>query len=81
MTVPGLAWAASSATTSRTCASLSTVTLMTSASATSATLSANVAPSSASGVIDSVRTSKTVSPPGHSTSRLAIGAPWLPRPM
>ena len=45
MTVPGLACAASSPTTSRTCSSLSTVTLMTSASATSATLSASVAPS------------------------------------
>ena len=54
MTVPGLACAASSPTTSRTCSSLSTVTLMTSAAATSATLSASVAPSSASGVIASV---------------------------
>ena len=45
MTVPGLACAAElAATTSRTCSSLSTVTLMTSAVATSATLSASVAP-------------------------------------
>ena len=44
MTVPGLACAASSPTTSRTCASLSTVTLMMSAAATSATLSASLAP-------------------------------------
>ena len=81
MTVPGLALAASSPTTSRTCSSLSTVTLMMSAVATSATLSASVAPASASGVIASARTSKTVTPPGQSTSRLAIGAPMLPRPM
>ena len=31
--------------------------------------------------IDSVRTSNTVRPPGHPTRRLAIGAPWLPRPI
>ena len=41
MMVPGLACAASSPTTSRTCSSLSTVTLMMSAAATSARLSAN----------------------------------------
>ena len=80
MTVPGLACAASSVITSRTCSSLSTVMLMMSAVATSATSSAKVAPSSASGVIASVRTSKTVTPPGHSTSRLAIGAPMFPKP-
>ncbi len=56
---------------------MSTVTLMMSAAATSATLSASVAPASASGVIASARTSKTVTPPGHSTSRLAIGAPMI----
>ncbi len=44
ITVPGLACAASSPTTSRTCSSLSTVTLMMSAVATSATLSASEAP-------------------------------------
>ena len=42
MTVPGLACAASSPTTSRTCASSSTVTWMMSAAATSATLSARL---------------------------------------
>ncbi len=64
MTVPGLALAASSPTTSRTCSSSSTVTLMTSAAATSATLSASGAPFSASGVIASVRTSYTMSTAG-----------------
>ena len=81
MTVPGRAAPASSATTARTCGSSSTVTLITSAAATAATLSASAAPASASGVIASVRTSNTVSPPGQSTSRMAIGAPMLPSPM
>ena len=81
ITVPGLALAASSPTTSRTWASSRTVTLIMSAAATSATLSARVAPPSANGVIASTRTSNTVSPPGQSMSRLAIGAPILPRPM
>ena len=57
MTVPGLACAASSPTTSRTCASSSTVMWMMSAAATSATLSARLAPFSASGVIASARMS------------------------
>lgn len=57
MTVPGLACPASSPTTSRTWASLSTVMWIRSAAATSATLSARVAPASASGVIASIRMS------------------------
>ena len=55
--------------------------LMMSATATSATLSASVAPASAKGVIASARTSNTVSPPGQSINRLAIGLPILPRPI
>jgi hypothetical protein len=53
----GLGVAASSPTTSRTCASSSTVMWMMSAAATSAMLSARLAPFSASGVIASVRMS------------------------
>lgn len=82
ITVPALACSASWPTTSRTCSSLSTVTLMTSAAAaTSATLPAAVAPASANGAVASARTSNTTSPPGQSTNRCAIGAPWLPRPI
>ncbi|SKW24117.1 Uncharacterised protein [Mycobacteroides abscessus subsp. abscessus] len=54
---------------------------MRSASAISATSEAPTAPSSTSGAMASARRSKTVRPPGQSTSRRAMGAPILPRPM
>jgi len=43
--------------------------------------SANEAPASTMGAIASLRTSKTVRPPGQSTRRNAIGAPMLPSPI
>ncbi|CFS12958.1 Uncharacterised protein [Mycobacterium tuberculosis] len=76
--MPGLACVASplsAVITELTCASSNTVMLMMSASATSETLAAAVAPPSTNGAMASTRTSKTVSPPGQSSRRLAIGAP------
>ena len=57
ITVPGDAWVASSATTSRTWASSRTVTSIRSAAATSARSDAIVAPASANGTIAWSRTS------------------------
>ena len=69
-------------TTSRTWASSSTVTETSRAvRATSAGVAAAVAPSETNGSAASERTSQTTSPPGHDSSRRAMGAPMFPSPM
>ena len=69
-------------TTSRTCASSSTVTDTSRAvRATSAAVATAVAPSATNGSVASARTSHTTSPPGQASRRPAIGAPMFPRPM
>ena len=66
----------------RTWSSFCTMTLMTSAAAaTWAGVAAAVAPLATYGSQASGRTSCTTRPPGHPSSRRAIGAPMLPNPM
>ena len=74
MMVPGLACTANSATTSRTCSSLSTVTLMMSAFGNIGDAVGQRGAALASGVMASTRTSKTVDRPASQVIAWPSGA-------